>query len=74
MVILGEISIVCQLVTMATGNLVMLSYVKAMYICDIKKIEDPLQNRFGTFSQKTGQIIKNANFRRTSFVNGPLTI
>ena len=25
-----------------------------MYICNIKKIEDPLQNRFGTLSQKTG--------------------
>ena len=32
-----------------------------MYICNIKKIEDPLQNRFGTLSQKTG--LKRIYFR-----------
>ena len=42
---------------MATENLVMILYatfIYANYIWSMKKFEDPLQNEFGTLSQKTG--------------------
>ena len=30
------------------------TFIYANYICNMKKFEDPLQNEFGTLSQKTG--------------------